>query len=111
MKLKDVKAERKKLTTTLPGLEDLGELNLTYIPGALTPEVEDQILEVAEQPGQGAFITSFLEELIEDWDLLDENDMPIPITKEALKPVPIQFLGQVLTAIRNDMNPGEEKGD
>lgn len=108
MKLSTVKSERKKLTCDF---EDLGELNLVYIPGALTPEVEDEVVKALSEPGQGKFITQFLSELIESWDLLDDDDNPIPCTPEGLRPVPIPFLGNVLDKIKEDMNPGEAKSD
>jgi hypothetical protein len=108
MKLSTVKSERKKLTIPM---EDLGDLHLTYIPGMLTPEIEDELQESFEHPGSGRFATDFISRLVEEWDLLDDDDVPIPLTIEGLRPVPIPFLGDVLAAIREDMNPGEENAD
>lgn len=108
MKLSTVKSERKKLTANF---DDLGDLHITYVPGMLTPEVEDELQEALEQPGSGKFVCEFASRLIEEWDLLDDDDVPIPLTAEGLKQVPIPFMGDVLAKIREDMNPGEENGD
>jgi hypothetical protein len=109
MKLSTVKSERKPLTIPFEEMGD--ELHIVYVPGALTPEVEDQVMEALEQPGQGAFLTGFITKLIESWDLLDDDEQPIPLTPGGLRSIPINFLGVLLTKIREDMNPGEDKGD
>jgi len=108
MKLSEVKSERKKVVMDF---DDLGSLNVTYIPGALTPETEDELVAVMNEPGQSKFICDLLCKLIEDWDLEGDDGAPIPLTLEGLKPVPINFLGGVLEKIQQDMNPGEAQGD
>jgi hypothetical protein len=110
MKLSNVTSERKKLTCHFT--ERYGDdLHLVYIPGMLTPEVEDELQESLEAPGSGRFVCEFLAKLVEDWDLVDDDGTPIALDADGLRVVPIPFLGDVLAEIRKDMNPGEETAD
>lgn len=73
-------------------LQFLGEeINITYRPGAYTPEFEE--------------LTIFdgLLRIVSAWDLLGDDGQPYPLTREALQVLPSPFLTAVWRRIAEDV--------
>lgn len=90
-------------TITVPVNDE--SLTITYRPGGLTPEVEDQLRELTDTQRGGATLVTFLLSCLVDWDLLDEEGRPLPISHKTLSRLPTLFLAQLVGAISQDMRP------
>lgn len=85
-----------------------------YKPGELTLEINDKIKEAIESGLEADIAQIMLEPLVVDWDLEDEvldddgkaTGEVVHLTPEAgLKKVPLEFLGLVLLAVKEDSVP------
>lgn len=86
-------------------------VSVTYRPQYLTPEFEEKLKALnTEDKATEAFLELFCSVIV-SWDLkADENDpAPIPITKEALRPVPYDILGDVLNKVQEAVVPNSPK--
>lgn len=82
---------------------------ITYRPGAVTTERMDTLRKMPADEGDRV-ICQFLSEILVRWDVLDDDGEQWPTTYEALTKLPLQFVGDVLLAIREDVAPGEAEG-
>jgi hypothetical protein len=78
------------------------ELNVSYKPMAYTAELEMRMEAARSKPASTA--ASILSEILVEWDLL-ENGEPVPITKERLQKIPLEFLGMVFEGITKENSP------
>lgn len=86
-------------------------VSVTYRPQYLTPEFEEKLKALnTEDKATEAFLELFCSVIV-SWDLkADENDpTPIPITTEALRPVPYDILGDVLNKVQEAVVPNSQK--
>lgn len=80
-------------------------LFVEYRPGLLTPEREEAI-------GKSTVVDellTFLCEFIVSWDLLGDDQEPIPLTIDNLRSIPSSFLMRVFVKLQQEMGPGEAK--
>lgn len=106
MRLKDLRSDRKSAIMRWQG----EELKLVYDPNGYTPLLESQIkAQVGDgsSPWQADALVSFLAGLLHEWDLLDDDGEPLPITEGVLATIPVPVLGEMMLAIGEDMRPGE----
>lgn len=75
--------------------------NVTYRPSGLTPAVESELQESANND----VLMGILCELIEKWDILDEAGDPLPIEIDVMRQLPSALLGHIIQACREDMAP------
>lgn len=65
------------------------DYHLTYRLGAINSELSDWALESSSERGA---LRQWLERVVSAWDVTDDNDQPVPITREAMEqnefPVP-----------------------
>lgn len=86
-------------------------VSVTYRPQYLTPEFEEKLKALnTEDKATEAFLELFCSVIV-SWDLkADDNDpTPIPITKDALRPVPYDILGDVLNKVQEAVVPNSPK--
>ncbi|HLH22442.1 MAG TPA: hypothetical protein VK066_07950 [Chloroflexota bacterium] len=84
------------------------QLTVTYRPSGYTPLVEEEVAAKRDDDRRPAGpIVALLAGVLDAWDLQDDRGKPVPTTAESLRTLPTRFLGQVLTAIVEDMSPGE----
>lgn len=86
-------------------------LNVVYKPSGLTPETEDALYELADAQRGGATLIAFLQDMLVSWDLLGEDDKPLPVNEATLRSLPVLFLSQIVEAISNDMRPNLPSGE
>jgi len=85
-------------------------LNVVYRPSGLTPETEDRLQEMVKEQRGGASLIVLLREILVSWDLLDDNDQPLPVDERTLRGLPITLLSRVAEAISDDMRPNPQSG-
>lgn len=92
-----------RLTLAIPIGDET--LNVVYRPQAITLELVDR-KEIAQTiPGETLALT--LVELIESWDLIDDQGNTYPLTVEAVKRLPVEFVNAVLEVVLREsrLNP------
>ena len=107
IKLSELAAKVRHLTI------DLGEgdkLTVSYKPNALTLADEQQLVDAQGTPEATALIAERLCRLLVLWDVVGEDDTPLPITPETMATLPGAVLASVLTAIREDQSPNARNG-
>lgn len=85
------------------------DLTVTYRPGATTPEEQDRALELAENSREGAAMAKALSTLLVEWDLYDDEGEVYPVTEEALRQLPNQFLADVFRSVLETQRPNATK--
>jgi hypothetical protein len=103
----------KEITRPL-SFDFLGEtINVTYRPAAYTPALEEESQRMLQETTDGAslsrMLATLLEPIMESWDVLDDQDQPIPCTLEGLREVPFQLQSAVIQAVAADTNPQAPK--
>lgn len=108
IRLSDLKAATKTITIPVPGTDDT--LTITYRLGEMTPERVDRLDELMEQPHTTSELWAMTLAIIVSWDLLDDEDQPIPVTPEAIASVPSPVLSWINRRIAEDAhaNPPTE---
>jgi hypothetical protein len=126
-KLSQIGAERKSLFVPVGEEDSDSGVNIVYRPKAYTVALEDKLEEVASRTFQSVSVILMLagfhpgdpgwqdtdepvEGLLVSWDLTNDDETPIPIAVESLKPIPLEFLTSVLDAIQSDAKPNRETG-
>lgn len=84
-----------------------GDLTVTvrYSPDRLKPADEDAVREAQRDQYASGVLISFLCAVVEEWDLMDDDGRPIPLTPEALQHVPLTIMDRIAGAIFQDMRP------
>jgi hypothetical protein len=91
-----------------PGpLEDT--VRFTYAEGKLTANAEAAILGAAKD-GQGYLqaMTDVLADLVTEWDVLDEEGEPLPVTKAVLREIGVEFVSTMWAAVFQGTVPSGE---
>jgi len=93
--------ELKSMSRTVK-VEFFGEsCDVTYALGAITTEMQDEI-RLATETGDESFLIAQFRHIVTGWDVLGEDGEPLPLTEEALRPLPIPFLASVLEQVVTD---------
>lgn len=98
MKLSDLAKETKKLAVVYKTPASEFTINIEYRTQAVTPGFLAEIQEVDLMDR----IAFQFERVVKAWDVTDDDDKPIPITKDGLKDIPVYLLGSLLDAIAED---------
>lgn len=102
LSVKTLTAKRNSLTIEFAG----EKVELTYRPGVATPAWESKI-QSQENSGYHQ-----LAELVETWDLLDDDGKtPFPLDYKKLLVLPSEFVTSVLVQIAEDMAPNARRFD
>lgn len=89
---------------------DGGVVSVTYRPSKITPILEESIQKRINEQRGGAALVELLTESVIDWDLLDNDEKPIPPSREIFEKLPIKFLSLVCQAILEDLRPNPQRG-
>lgn len=103
MRLSEIFSEVK--TVTLPVGD--GTLELGYRPSAITPELVDRMNGSSSAPGEA--IAQSVCDLVDSWDLTDDEGKPYPLTAEAVRKLPISFLASITKAVTEDITPNAQR--
>lgn len=107
IKLSDLAAKQRHLTV------DLGDgmsVTVSYKPHALTLADEQELMEAQGTATATHLIAERLCRVLTIWDVMDDDDTPLPITPEVMGTLPGKFLADILTAIREDQSPNARNG-
>lgn len=122
MRLSELFVETKAVAVDVGGGQFF---NITYKPQMITPQALGKFGALqnvdADSANMGieqlALISDVSDALITmicqcvvAWDLTNDDDTPIPITKEALQGVPLSILALTLSAMKLDAKPNPTKG-
>lgn len=106
IKLSHLASDRRTCTITV-GDETV---TVTYRPGGVTPELEDELRDCAADQRGGAALVALLSHCLVEWDVLDDDGRPLAPTPKNLRRLPTVFLGQVAQAITDDLRPNPPSG-
>lgn len=95
--------ERKPRTFTANLAE--GPLSVTYVQQGISPKFLRELDSVQSHDQLVATIV----EVVDEWDLLDDDDQPLPTTIEVVEVQPADFLARVLHAIGEDVVGGKAR--
>lgn len=107
IRLSDIRAD----VRTVSFVYDGNDVNIQYKPSAITPVLQSKILKLDTNDSMN--MVDVIVNVIVGWDVLDDKGKPIAITTATLGALPIGFVGQIVTSVFTDMQPGtpEEKKD
>ena len=94
-------SELQKNVRTLTVDYDGETVTISYRPGVITPATSDEFNKQAA--------VEQLESLLVSWDLLDEKEKTLPVSKELLDALPARFLAHLMSAIMGDMRPNVKR--
>ena len=95
---------------------DLGDdvvIEVEYRPRALNYGTAQAIAQAESEGNQLQIIDFILDTILSTvvtWGLLDDDDRPMPLTKESLKKLPVEIPGMIYGAINRDLRPNLENG-
>lgn len=102
MRLSDVTRERKDLAVPFGDLV----LNVVYKPQFATPALLSEFARASQDP---LLLAKDFCAMVDSWDLVDDEDHPIPVDEKHVANVPISVLQAVILAIGEDMRPNPQK--
>lgn len=103
LKLSDFAKQTKEVTKMFPGTEST--LTLTIYPNGVTPTIEAAFREAIDA-GQATEATlALLVPLLKSWDLLGDDERPIPLAVESLRGVSNMILSFVFETVMEAMKP------
>jgi hypothetical protein len=102
VKLDDMKTRTKKLVVEWDG----EQVDVSYYPNVVTPQLLEQVAEAAAQEDLSV-LGVMLEPVLEWWDVLDDKGKRIPTSAAVIRTIPMSFLNAVQTAIEEAQRPPE----
>lgn len=79
-------------------------INLVFRPAAINSEWDDLVQKKPEKKAE------FLARVLIGWDILDDNDRPIPPTLDFLRKLPLDLTSMMADAIFEAMLPKPKRG-
>ena len=102
VKLNEMKNRTKTITVPWDG----EEVDVSYYPNIVTPELLEKVDEASAKEDLSV-LGVMLEPVLEWWDILDDKNKRIPTSAEVIRTIPLNFLNAVQSAIQEDQNPPE----
>lgn len=105
MRLSQAVSPAEQITVPFVG----AELHVKYRPMSYTPaELDKMQAEAAQTKGKvGDRLVDSMIRMIESWDLTDEDEVPIPIERDALREVPSNVYMAIMKVINQEQQAGE----
>ena len=100
--LKTANAKQKELDVPF----DSEIIHLVYKPRKFNPGRRQQLLDQQSSPEE---VYKFLADILDEWDIFDEKDKPVPLTVKGMRDaeVPDEVLNAIVMGILEDMNPNQ----
>lgn len=90
-----------------PQPEDV--VKVGYRPGALTLAIADELRALQFDPMADLRVAEvMLLPILESWDLQNDDGSELPVNEVTLKSLPIEFIGRVFNAVREDALPNPQ---
>jgi hypothetical protein len=104
MKVSALREERKIKVRVLDE-----HVNVTYNPFKLTVDLEERM---RDQAGgiESMAAPLFLVEVVQDWDLMEDDGTPVPLSVDRLKEVPVKLLVILMQGMVADALPSRAEG-
>ena len=111
MKVSTLKKKVSRIYVTVPGEgEDPAEVVwVDYRPGELTLEVSDELKAAVASGFESDVAYVMMSRVLSDWDLQDDEGRPLGVTEQAIKSVPLTFIGLIMEAIQEDARPNPRR--
>lgn len=101
IKLHEIQAETRSID-----VEYLGhDLRIDYRPGMVTPEYESRLNAAMQANRPSAGLAEELARIVSGWDVLDEDDKPLPVNGENMAIMPMGLLRVIVEGIAADLAP------
>lgn len=108
MKLSTLAGKEQELDIRVgDGPEDV--VHVVYQPGNLTLEFADKIRELQAEGFDMEIALELLTRTLVSWDLENEDGSPLGVEPEAIKKIPIAFLGQLMGAMEAEARPNRSR--
>ena len=111
MKLSALKNRVKEATIVVgPNPED--KVVVGYMPGKFDYAMAEKIQALATQanPDENVAVQMLLD-LVDHWDLQDDDGNDLAVTKETIRALPMDFVAMILVEVRTDMVPDPLKNE
>ena len=103
VKMSEMTGRTKVLTVKWDG----EEVDVSYFPNVVTPDLLEKVDEAAKLDNLDV-LGVMLEPVLDWWDILEtENGPRLPTDQETIKRIPMSFLDALQKAIQEDQNPPE----
>ena len=92
---------------------DAGDLNIVYTPSLLTEKLLTRLSSMTGETAMGdaaEIVNAVLLKLVLEWDLLDDDGEPLPLTVDGMGEAPLKVRFDIMQRIASDMRLGEPKG-
>lgn len=106
MKLSQLRANVRRIVVDYYG----DTVDIAYRPAEMTPETEDALREAREANRVTDALVGLITRAVIEWDVIGDDDKPLPITPENVRPLPSAFLLHLMAAIQEDMVPNAMRG-
>jgi len=116
VKFRDLMKETKKASVEYDG----ETVNFFYRPSAITPQmqlvaVRMQTMGEDKEDSKPSDMESLMEDfvtvicnLVSEWDVLDENGIPLPVNAAWVSQMPLAFLSALFSAAVENMRPNDK---
>lgn len=104
-------AKRVENARIVVGPEEGEVVNVEFRPGALTLGALDELQQAALQKTFNPVVfETLLKPILVSWDLLDDDGSPLPITREGLHKLPLEFIGELVSVLSSNAEVAEGEG-
>lgn len=103
---KQLAGQKRTIKIDIPDIDD--QLDVTYIPGKITPKFWASLNDLINDEQSLTFSRSKVLqvcEFVDSWSIVDENDKPLPVNETIVSELPSVLLDIILTAIQEDLYP------
>jgi hypothetical protein len=107
IELRDLEAAKKVLTVEVQVGDGSAELEFWINPNKLTPQVYREFMESGESENTVERMTELMPLIVTGWNLQD-NDVMVPVTSEALLKLSLPIINEMITAIMGVMVPNRQ---
>lgn len=103
IKLLEYANRTKRITVTLP--EDEGSFDVWYRVAVLTPAFMTKMEAIEKEDGNNERAVEMICNLVEKWDILDEEGERVPVTPMNVRTFSYKLLTPISKAVMADMVP------
>ena len=92
-------------TASIDVVFDTHEITIEYRIAAFTAEIESRLHQADDEKKPANGLAEVLCQIVKAWDILDEDDTPLPVTLELMRQLPYALMQEMVKAIVEDLSP------